>query len=109
MAAEKRPTYLWVIGHPRIPNRAYVLADNWELATVAAAEYWGVPWSKIAADCYEINHHKAMRNICIRCGNVYFGEPPFCDRCIEKAKADRNAARRVAGKYWKQQSGRSGA
>ena len=38
--ASKQST-CWVIEHPEI-GTAFVVADNWEQATVRAAEFWGV-------------------------------------------------------------------
>ena len=42
--ASKQST-CWVIEHPKI-GTAFVVADNWEQATVRAAEFWGVSWAR---------------------------------------------------------------
>ena len=42
--ASKQST-CWVIEHPEI-GTAFVVADNWEQATVRAAEFWGVSWAR---------------------------------------------------------------
>lgn len=91
----------YVVGHDDFPN-AYVIADNWELATIKAAEYWDVPWKKVAAECYLVKCHVALQNICERCGKRYFGELPLCAKCrVEERDALLNAKARNK-KYWMQ-------
>lgn len=90
-----RPTLMWVVAHPQLPHKAYVLADNWELATVAAAKYWGVPWPQAASGCYEVEHHKAQRNVCIRCGKIVYGDTDLCDRCRSVMEGERIVDRRA--------------
>lgn len=55
------------------------MAESWELATVEAARFWGVPWGKVAALC-ECKRRipGAPRNVCCRCGKVYYGPAPMC-------------------------------
>lgn len=43
--ARSKKQICWVVAHPEI-GTAFVTADSWEQATVAAADFWGVPWGK---------------------------------------------------------------
>lgn len=64
MAAIKKtePEYIWWVSHPD-HTVAVVRAENWEQATVAAAEWWGVPWAKVAAMC-EARKMERRRAVC---------------------------------------------
>ena len=46
--ARSKKQICWVVAHPEI-GTAFVTADSWEQATVAAADFWGVPWGKYVA------------------------------------------------------------
>lgn len=74
---------------------AWVVAQSWIEATVKAAEFWGVPWREVAAYCEEKKKIVgAPRNVCCRCGTVYFGAPPMCSRCEKDAKLEEQENRR---------------
>lgn len=87
MATHKRDI-LWEIGCEGHTD-AWVVAESWELATVEAARFWGVPWGKVAALC-ECKRRipGAPRNVCCRCGKVYYGSAPMCGACLETAKTE---------------------
>lgn len=94
MAAQKRDI-LWEVGCEGHVD-AWVSAENWELATVEAAKFWGVPWGKVAALC-ECKQKivGAPRNICCRCKRTYFGAPPLCGACREAIKTEEQLLRRA--------------
>lgn len=98
MADKKKKDILWEVGCEGHTD-AWVIADSWELATVAAAQFWGVPWREVAAKCEQKNRIVgAPRNICCRCGKTYFGAPPMCEACkktvaTEEARLRRRLAR----------------
>lgn len=94
MAAQKRDI-LWEVGCEGHVD-AWVSAENWELATVEAAKFWGVPWGKVAALC-ECKQKivGAPRNICCRCKRTYFGTPPLCGACREAMKTEEKLLRRA--------------
>lgn len=86
--AESNKNILWEIGCEGHTD-AWVVAESWELATVEAARFWGVPWGKVAALC-ECKRRipGAPRNACCRCGKVYYGPAPMCGACLETAKTE---------------------
>ena len=57
--ASKQST-CWVIEHPEI-GTAFVVADNWEQATVRAAEFWGVSWARTVSGM-ELVRRKDLRS-----------------------------------------------
>ena len=81
MAEKKSRNILWQVGCEGHTD-AWVNAENWELATVAAAEFWNVPWREVAARC-EMKQKivGAPRNVCCRCRRTYYGAPPMCMAC----------------------------
>lgn len=86
--AESNKNILWEIGCEGHTD-AWVVAESWELATVEAARFWGVPWGKVAALC-ECKRRipGAPRNVCCRCGKVYYGPAPMCGACLETEKTE---------------------
>ena len=94
MAGRDKRNILWEIGCPGHTD-AWVTAESWELATVAAAEFWGVPWREVAARC-EMKKKivGAPRNVCCRCGRVYYGAPPMCTVCQKEQKLEEEHLRR---------------
>lgn len=94
MADRKKKDILWEVGCEGHTD-AWVIADNWELATVAAAEFWQVPWREVAAAC-EMKKRivGAPRNVCCRCGKTYFGAPPMCSFCQKDQKLEEEHMRR---------------
>ena len=88
MAEKRKRDILWEVGCEGHTD-AWVIAENWELATVEAARFWGVPWGKVAASCEQKKRIVgAPRNICCRCKRTYFGPPPMCATCQETAKTE---------------------
>ena len=64
-----RKDQLYLVAHEDGDHAmVWVRAVNWELATVAAAELWGVPWGKVAAACVEADRKPMLSHICARCG-----------------------------------------
>ena len=86
---------LWQVGCEG-HRPAWVIAPNWEQATVKAAEFWGVPWGSVAAGCEPLRKTVAHTNICCVCGRVYHGAPPMCEACrlTEETEEMRDAERR---------------
>ena len=86
--AEQKREILWEVGCEGHTD-AWVVAETWELATVEAAAFWGVPWGKVAARC-ECKQRitGAPRNVCCRCGKVYYGAAPMGGACRETAQTD---------------------
>lgn len=80
--AEKKRAVCWVIRHPEL-GMAWVIADDYEQATVKAAEWWGVPWGKHVAQMQELTRVPYMRHVCPRCGQIYNSDEPMCDKCLK--------------------------
>ncbi|MCQ2439455.1 MAG: hypothetical protein MJ074_06810 [Oscillospiraceae bacterium] len=81
MAEKKRKTILWEVGCEGHTD-AWVVAPNWEQATVEAARFWGVPWGQVASKCEQKNKIiGAPSNVCGRCGRIYYGVMPLCEAC----------------------------
>lgn len=57
--ARSKKQICWVVAYPEI-GTAFVTADSWEQATVAAADFWGVPWGKYVAGM-ELRQKKEAR------------------------------------------------
>ena len=77
--ASKQST-CWVIEHPEI-GTAFVVADNWEQATVRAAEFWGVSWARTVSGMELVRRKDARKNICCRCGQIFHGSGDLCGAC----------------------------
>ena len=92
--AGKRKDILWRVGCEGHTD-AWVCAENWELATVKAAEFWGVRWGEVASKCEEKKRvYGAPRNVCCRCGRFYYAPPPMCDICVKSVKLEEEETRR---------------
>ena len=86
--ATKKQTYVWWVEHPD-HTVAVVVADNWEQATVEAAKWWEVPWSKVAATCTEKKKEPLMRGMCCECGAKIWsngGPKARCGKCEAVAR-----------------------
>lgn len=96
--AEKNKIILWEVGCEGHVD-AWVVAPNWEQATVEAAAFWDVPWAGVAAKCEPKSKTVgAPRNVCCKCGRTYFAEPPLCGSCkkviaIEEKELKQSLAR----------------
>lgn len=71
--ASKKQTYVWWVKHPD-HTVAVAIADSWEQATVQAAEWWEVPWGKVAALCECEKKEELVHNVCCDCGNKMWGD-----------------------------------
>lgn len=92
--AAKEKNILWEVGCEGHQD-AWVIADSWELATVEAAAFWGVPWKEVAAKCEKKQRIAgAPRNVCCRCGRVYSGKPPMCAACEKAERLEEERLRR---------------
>lgn len=92
---------LYLVAHAEGEHaRVWVRAENWELATVAAAELWGVPWKKVAADCVEADRKPVLTNVCARCGRFYNAPSKvvLCEACrkVQETEERLLAMRRAA-------------
>lgn len=92
--AEKKKDILWEVGCEGHTD-AWVTAENWELATVEAARFWGEPWKEVAARCESKRKITgAPRNVCCRCGRIYFSGPPMCEACRRTVETEEARLRR---------------
>ena len=93
----KRYATCWLVAHPALPT-VPVTAESWELATVAAAALWGVPWAKVAAECSCEKKIKTIRGVCVKCKQIMYNRKgkDLCEAC-EKilAQDSKNVARRL--------------
>lgn len=80
MGERRKQEYIWFVTHPE-HTTVPVLAPSWELATVQAAAWWGVPWGKVAALCECERKFEAVHCVCQRCGRWYSGKGTLCDPC----------------------------
>lgn len=101
MAEKANKDILWEVaceGH----TDAWVIAPNWEQATVKAAEFWGVSWGSVAAYCEKKKRvDGAPRGVCCKCGRIYFGAPPMCSSCEKELKLEEEENRRRLTKAYK--------
>lgn len=94
MAEKQKKNILWEVGCDGHTD-AWVIADTWEQATVKAAEFWKVPWSTVAAHCFEKTRIVgAPRNVCHRCKRMYSGPPPVCAACAAVLRTEEDILRR---------------
>ena len=69
---------------------AWVSAPNWELATVAAADFWGVPWPAVAAKCDLLRKLSGgRRRICRECRQLFVGAGEVCPKCRKTEKTEK--------------------
>ena len=85
--AGKTEIITWIIGCEGHTD-AWVTAPDWPLATVRAAEFWGVPWREVAARCVCKRREKALKGICPRCGHFFYGGAKMCDVCLKALEDD---------------------
>ena len=63
MAKKETKLTMWIVaceGH----TDAWVNAPDWAQATVKAAEFWGVPWREVAAQCECRMKKQAVKGVC---------------------------------------------
>lgn len=102
MADKKKQTFLWWVKHPE-HTAAVVIADNWEQATVEAAEWWEVPWGKVAALCECERKEPLLRGVCCECGAKMWspgGARPRCGKCEAIARQREQSQRARDRKYY---------
>lgn len=86
MAGKENRSVCWVVTlEGRCP--AYVVAENWEQATVKAAQFWGIPWGANVAHMALQQKLEARKNVCLRCRKIYYGGAELCPAC-EQARVD---------------------
>lgn len=88
MAASKEQ--IWFLRHEG-HGVAIVRAVSFEQATVAAAQFWGVPWAKVAAGIEVERTKPLLTNVCARCGKMFQGgKDILCTPC-ERAQREEDA------------------
>lgn len=80
MAGSRKKEFVFFVKHPN-HTTVPVIAENWEQATMKAAEFWGIGWGKVAALCECERTWETHRCVCNRCGTVFHGEEALCDKC----------------------------
>lgn len=88
----KKKEYVFFVRHPQ-HTIAIVIAENWEQATVKAAEFWGVRWSKVVALCECERKMDAHKGVCMDCGRVFYGGEVICPHCTAKRKDEERRRR----------------
>lgn len=90
----------WVVTHPD-HGRAYVIADNWEQATVKAAKFWGVKWKDVAFFCDLEKTMEARRGVCLKCRRIIYSSRELCEDCAHALQVeDEQARRRMRGTWY---------
>lgn len=96
----KEIDYCWEVKHPDY-GLAVVIAPDWERATVAAAEFWGVRWPKVAWGCTKGAVREARRSVCPRCGKVMFNQPMnVCEACKKIIRTENEQMKANLQKTW---------
>ena len=83
--ADRKKEYVFFVKHPD-HTTVPVIAENWEQATVKAADFWGVRWGKVAALCECDRKWDVHRCICTRCGKTFHGAEALCSACTNALK-----------------------
>lgn len=95
MAARTNRDSLWEVGCEGHTD-AWVVAADWPLATVEAARFWDVPWRTVAAACVCKQRIQAPpRNVCCRCGKIFYGSAHMCDACLETVRTEEQLLQRA--------------
>jgi len=95
---------VWWVEHPE-HGLAIVEAPNWEQATVEAAKWWEVPWSKVAAMCEEKRREVLPRFVCAECGKIFYGrdgDRVRCGVCECKARDYEASKKANARRFWRE-------
>lgn len=98
MAAKKE--WLWFVaceGHVTAP----VIAEDWELATVEAARFWGVPWATVAAQCELQEKRPVVKCVCCRCGTWFHGSGVMCDHCRSETEIEERRVKAAKQRYFR--------
>ena len=102
----KTETVFWIIsceGH----TDAWVNAPDWEQATVAAAEFWGVPWREVASRCECKRREKALKGVCPKCHRFFYGGAEICDSCQKQMAVEEQNLRQYLKNKYKHQKKRA--
>ena len=99
MAEKRKRDILWEVGCEGHTD-AWVIAENWELATVEAAKVWGLPWGKLVAEMRCVRSWRALRHICQRCGRYFNAEGMLCDACKKTLETEREQTALRLKKTW---------
>ncbi|MBR2928559.1 MAG: hypothetical protein IKC24_05330 [Oscillospiraceae bacterium] len=83
--AGKSKEYIFFVKHPQ-HTIAPVIAENWEQATVKAADFWGVKWGKVAALCECERKMGTHKGVCMDCNKVFYGGEVICPMCLRARK-----------------------
>ena len=97
--ARSKKRICWVVAHPEI-GTAFVTADSWEQATVAVADFWGVPWGKYVAGMELRQKKEARRHLCCRCGRIFHSPGDLCEACIKILHTEERETARRLKKTW---------
>lgn len=100
MATAKKKDYLWFVkapGHVQVP----VIAQDWEQATLEAAQFWGVKWAEIFWQCELVKKTEVIRNMCCRCKRFFNGEGVECEPCRKLRAAEEAEEQAARRRYWK--------
>lgn len=89
----------FVVRHPE-HGPAYVVADNWEQATVKAAQFWGVPWAKVAFDCTMEKTMEARKGVCIKCRRIIYSSRELCEDCDHELQTRNTIAQKKMRDTW---------
>lgn len=94
----------WRVRHPEhcmIP----VIAEDREQATVKAAAFWGVPWTKVAADCAVEKIRELLPHNCPRCGRYVFDSAEdYCPACRDLLRHEEEALQKRKAAYYREQA-----
>lgn len=99
MDIAKKEMRCWEVSHPDL-GKTWVQAESWEMATVEAAKFWGLPWGKLVAEMQCEGIWRAFRHVCHRCGRIFNGEGMVCDACRRAMETDREQTALRLKKTW---------
>lgn len=92
MASGRKKEYVFFVKHPD-HTTVPVIAENWEQATVKAAEFWDVGWNKVVALCECERKMETHKGVCMDCGKVFYGGEVICPACTVKRKNEEHRRR----------------
>lgn len=97
--ANKEKRSVWFLRAPGHPL-AIVAAENFEQASVKAAQYWDVPWAKVAWQIETERKIEQRTNVCAECGSVFNNSrEALCERCRTRRQRQREEMQKAAGAY----------